>query len=101
MKDFFIDTGITALLFFPLFFLVFAVLWRLKANGAYTLLLGFFFEIVTLLVGFAVAPQAMRYHHGVGTPPVAMRIGLGCIMPMVFMAVYHMAQDQNRRKKMP
>ena len=101
MARFFTDLGIALLLFFPTFSFVLAVLWRLKSKGAYTLLLAFVFEIVFLFAGYAVAPQAMRYHHKAGKPPVVEGIMMGCCMPMVFMIMYYVVQDQKRQKKMP
>ena len=101
MARFFVDVGITLLLFLPVFCLVFAVLWRLKSKGAYTLLLGFFFEVVFLFAGYAIAPHAMRYHRGHGVPPVVEGMMMGCCMPMVYMMLYYMVQDQKKRKKTP
>ncbi len=98
MYHFLIDLGIMALLFFPLFLLVFSLLWHLRSKGFYTVLLGLFFQIVLLYVGFAIAPHAMQYHHSVGTPPVQMGLSMGCGMPMVFMAVYHLNQWQKRHQ---
>ena len=98
MRDFIIDFAIMAGLMFPLFFLTFAVLWRLRAKGWYTLLLGFFFQVVFLRAGFWVAPHAMLYHHGPGTSPVEMGISMGCGMPMVFMSTHHFAQRRKRQK---
>ncbi len=96
MGNFFIDLGITASLFFPLFLFTFSVLWRLRYKGSYTVLLGFFFEAVLLRLGFAIAPQALNYHHSVGMSPVETGIAMGCGMPMVFMAVYHLAERKKR-----
>ena len=101
MARFFVDLGITTAVFLPLFLLTSAVLWRLKDKGAYTLLLAFVFEIVFLFAGYAVAPQAMRYHHKEGMPPVVQGIAMGCCMPMLPVILYHLAQRRKKREKTP
>ncbi len=102
MARFFLDTAITIAVFLPFCLFTLTILWRLKSKGVYTLLLGFFFEIVFQFAGYALIPQAMRYHHKVGMPPVVQGMAMGCLMPMVYMILYHMVQKQKKRQtKMP
>lgn len=95
MINFLSDFAITAAFFFPLFFFTFAVLWRLRQKGFYTILLGLFFEVVFLRLGFAIAPGVFR-HHGPGMPPAELGIATGCGMPMLYMAIYYQAQRQKK-----
>jgi hypothetical protein len=97
MKSFLFDTAIMASLFFPVFLVTFAILWKLRSKGAYTVLLGFAFQVIFLRVGFAIAPQAMQYHHSPGISPVEMGISIGCAMPILFMSLYYWGQWQKEK----
>ena len=98
MKSFLIDAGIMLCLFIPMFLFTFTVLWKVRVKGLYTVFLGFFIFVVFLCLGYAIAPQAMLYHHSVGMPPVQQGIAMGCVVPMAFMMVYHMDQRQKRKQ---
>jgi len=51
MLNFLSDLAVTAAFFFPVFFFTFVILWRLRPKGFYTILLGFFLEVVFLRNG--------------------------------------------------
>ena len=95
MTRFFVDTGIA--LFTSLLSFAFTIpfLWRLKRVGMYTVLLGFFFEVVLTFAGFALAPQIMRYHPK--SHPVGSGIALGCGMAIMFVVMWHLMQKQKKR----
>ncbi len=99
MKAFLIDTAIMASLFFPVLLFTFTVLWKLRATGPYTILLGFVFQIVFTVLGYAIASRAMLYHRGPGMSPLGQGIGMGCCMAMVFMLLYYMTEHQKKRKQ--
>jgi hypothetical protein len=98
MESFFTSVAIAVSVSFPICFFVFAVLWRLRSRGAYTLLLCVFFVAVFMRVGFAVAPHAMMYHDKEGTTPYGEGVALGCMMPILPMVLYHLGQ-RNQPKK--
>ena len=87
--NFFIDLVLMAS-FFPFFLLTFVGLWRLRSRGFHTVFLGFFFQMVFLRIGFAIAPQAMQYHYTIGMSPVELGISMGCGMPVLFMTLYYL-----------
>ncbi len=96
MKNFFIDLGITTLVFFPVFIFTFAMLWRLKSRGFYTIFLGLFFGVIMQLIGYVIAPQTMQYHRGPGIGSVLQGILGGCCVPMSLMVFYHLGQRQKK-----
>ena len=100
MTRLFVDVCITLAVSSLSFAVTIPFLWRLKSVGVYTVLLGFFFEVVLTFAGFALAPHVMRYHpkaHPAGTG-----IALGCGISMMFIVMWHLMQKQkNRETKMP
>ena len=98
---FIIDFGITALVFLPVFSLVYFLLWRLKSKGPYTVLLGIAILIVIEQLGFLILPRAVTYHHGPGGSPVQMGIMLGCGVPMFFMLNYYHKHRMQRKAHKP
>lgn len=102
MESFFTSVAIAVSVSLPICFFVFAVLWRLRSKGAYTLLLCFFFVAVFMRLGFAVAPHAMMYRDKAGTTPYGEGVALGCNMPILPMAIYHLGQRKKKAsEKMP
>jgi len=61
----------------------------------YTVLLGFFLDVVLTFAGFALVPQIMRYHPR--SHPVGTGIAMGCGIPMIFMVLYHLAQRKQKQ----
>ena len=98
MGSYFTDIAVMLCSFLPFFFLSMFVLWRLRARGPWTLVLGFVFEIAFLLLGYAIAPAALhsRPH---GPAPVEQGIALGCTTPVPLMLLYHLGQARQNRKR--
>jgi hypothetical protein len=92
MKNAFSDFGILSSTFFPLFFLVFAILWRLRAYGQWTLVLPFVFLFAFLLLGNAFFPHALYFHYSAfystGPQPMEQGFSFGCGMPAVLLFVH-------------
>ncbi len=72
------------------------VQWRLRTLGLWTVVLGFVLQIVLLLVSGLVAPHVV-FPKTTGTPPVAMGISMGCVMPSLWMLIYHLCVKQKGR----
>ena len=98
MKAFWIDTAVMTSFFFPAAILTFSVLWKLRSKGVYTVLLGFVFQIVLTVLGFAIAPRVMHFHREPGMSPAGQGIGMGCVIPMVIMLLYYMAEHKKRKQ---
>ena len=72
------------------------VQWCLRSLGLWTVVFGFVLEIVLLLIGGLIAPHVV-FPKSAGMPPVAMGISMGCVMPSLWMLLYHLRLRQKDR----
>ena len=89
---FLLDLLVTIAVAVPCFAMTFALLWRLRNKGAWTLLLGFVVHIV-------LSAAYLFLLHGSPDTPAARGLSLGYCWAMLLMLVYHISRFANRSKR--
>lgn len=97
LRQFLIGLSIMLISMVPFSVITCLILWKIRSQGIWTLLLSPVLAIVFILLAILVFPAIAHFHAGSdGNSPIIDGVSNGCFLSILVMGSYHMTE---RKKK--